>query len=484
MSDNVFDTDVLIIGAGLAGIGSACHLRRNDPNTNFIILESRAASGGTWDLFKYPGIRSDSDMYTYAYGFKPWKSKVSIAGGDKILSYIRDTAKEYDLDKHIRFQHKVVTAEWSSERKLWSVSIMRGDTGKTVIINCQFILSCCGYYDYEQGHKPHFDDIDSFTGEVVYPQHWPENLVYKDKNVVVVGSGATAVTLVPTMSKETASLVMLQRSPTYIANIPAEDSTAKFLRQYTSDNIAFRVTRWKKVLFQRFIYGLSRTNPKLLSNYLLKQMRKELGDDYDIDTHFTPKYNPWDQRLCAVPDGDMFKSIRDGDAEVVTDQINKFTKNGIVLDSGKELLADIVVMATGLKIKFGGGINYIVDGESIDMSQQHVFRGMMISNIPNMAFTVGYTNSSWTLKTDLTAKYFCNILKKMNRNGYRSVTPRLKSKVADSPMLDFQAGYVLRAKDQLPKNGDSIPWKTHDDYIKDFSDMLFNRLNDEELEFD
>lgn len=483
MKESNQSVDVLIFGAGLAGIGSACQLRRNCPEQTFAILEGREASGGTWDLFRYPGIRSDSDMYTYSYGFKPWPNKSAIADGASILSYIRETAAEYDLEKHIRYQHKVVSAHWSSSDSRWLVIAECGDTGEQVTISCKFILSCCGYYDYEQGHIPEFAGLDDFSGEVVYPQHWPEQLDYKDKRVVVIGSGATAVTLLPTMSKDTASMVMLQRSPTYIVSVPAEDPWVKPLRKWLPNDWAFRLIRWKKVLFIRYIYNLSRKKPRSLRRYLLGQVRKELGADYDVDTHFTPNYNPWDQRLCAVPDGDMFAAIREGRAEVVTDHINQFNKTGIELQSGKQLDADIVVVATGLKLKFGGGINYNIDGVDIDITEKYVFRGMMFSDIPNLAFTVGYTNSSWTLKTDLTASYVCRLLNKMARGGYTCVTPRVKGEMGEVPLLDFDAGYVLRARDQFPKNGDRLPWKMHDDYIKDYAGLRLGRVSDKELEF-
>lgn len=475
--------DVLVIGAGLAGIGSACQLRRNCPDQSFAILEARQEIGGTWDLFRYPGIRSDSDMYTYSYGFKPWPNKSAIADGDSILNYIRDAANEYGLEKHIRFQHKVVSAEWSSKESRWAVTVERSDTNEQLILQCQFILSCSGYYDYDQGHVPMFSGIDDYEGEVVHPQFWPEGLDYKDKRVVVIGSGATAVTLVPSMSTDTQSLVMLQRSPTYIANVPAEDPWVHSLDKFLSNSLSFRLIRWKKVILQRFIYGLSRRNPKKLRGYLLNQIRKELGDDYDVDTHFTPNYDPWDQRLCAVPDGDMFKAVREGRAEVVTDHIDHFNKEGIKLKSGKQLDADIVILATGLKLKFAGGVGFQVDGESIDLTKQFVYRGTMLSGLPNLAFTVGYTNSSWTLKTDLTAHFVCEMLIKMKNENFTSVTPIVDGEIVEKPLLDFDAGYVLRSRDIMPKNGDRLPWRNHDDYIKDFFSLRFTTDKYSELEF-
>ncbi len=483
MTENVEFVDVLVVGAGLAGIGSACQLRRNMPELSLAILEARAVSGGTWDLFRYPGIRSDSDMYTYSYGFKPWTDKSAIADGDKILNYIREAADEYDLNQHIRYNHKVVSAHWCSQDKLWTATVVRSDGEEQLAIRCRFILSCTGYYDYEQGYTPEFDGIDDFQGEIVHPQFWPELLDYKDKRVVVIGSGATAVTLIPSMANDTASLVMLQRSPTYIANVPAEDPWLKPLSKFMPNSWVFSSIRWKKVLLQQYIYRLSRKKPRGLRRYLLNQVREELGPDYDVDTHFTPNYNPWDQRLCAVPDGDMFAAIREGKAEVVTDHIDHFNSSGIALKSGNQLDADIVVIATGLKLKFGGDIAYRIDGEEVDPTERFVYRGMMLEGVPNLAMSVGYTNSSWTLKTDLTAKYVCGLLKKMKRGGYSYVIPTLSGEMKEVPLLDFDAGYVLRARDIMPKNGDRKPWKNNDSYTKDYASLEFKRNKYSELEF-
>ncbi len=479
--------DVLIVGAGLAGVGSACQLRRRSPELSFTILESRAVSGGTWDLFRYPGIRSDSDMYTYSYGFKPWVNKSAIADGGTILEYIRETADEYDLNQHIRYNHKVVSAHWSSTDNLWTVTVTRSDTQsdneEPLTIRCRFILSCTGYFDYEKGYTPEFAGIDDFQGEIVHPQFWPERLDYKDKRVVIIGSGATAVTLVPSMAGDTASLVMLQRSPTYIAKVPAEDPWLKPLAKYLPNSWVFRSIRWKKVLMQQYIYRLSRKNPQGLRRYLLNEVRKELGLDYDVDTHFTPSYNPWDQRLCAVPDGDMFTAIREDKAEVVTDHIDHFNSSGIALKSGKHLDADIVIVATGLQLKFGGDIAYCIDGEKVDLTERFVYRGMMLSGVPNMAMSVGYTNSSYTLKTGLTANYVCGLLQKMEREGYRHVTPTPRDEMNEAPLLDFDAGYVLRARDIMPKNGDREPWKNYDSYTKDFVSLTLKPSKYSELEF-
>ena len=483
MNETFESVDVLIIGAGLAGIGGACQLRRQCPDRTFTVLESRAVSGGTWDLFRYPGIRSDSDMYTYSYSFKPWRDKSTIADGHKILSYIREAAADYDVEQHIRYQHKVVAANWSDVDKRWHVTARRGDTAERVTISCKFVFNCTGYYDYEQGYTPAFAGMDDFNGQVLHAQHWPEDLDYHDKRVIVVGSGATAVTLVPTLSKDTASLVMLQRTPTYIATVPSEDPLAKKLRKWLPESWTFRLTRWKKVLFQIYVYKLSRKRPDDLRRFMLGQVRQALGPDYDIKTHFTPPYNPWDQRLCAVPDGDMFKAIKQGRAEVITDHIERFNKTGIALKSGAQLDADIVILATGLNLQFAGGIEYSINNEKVDYTKHFIYRGMMFSDVANMAFTVGYTNSSWTLKTDLTSNYVCRLLKKMARGGFTSVTPRMKGSVEEIPLLDFDAGYVLRAREQFPKQGNRLPWKNYQDYINDFIGLRLRSLRDKELEF-
>jgi cation diffusion facilitator CzcD-associated flavoprotein CzcO len=422
-------------------------------------------------------------MYTLSYGFKPWRNKSAIAEGGLILDYIRDAAREYDVERHIRYHHKVVSADWSSKEQRWHVMAQRGDTGEAVTISCQFVLSCSGYYDYEAGYTPEFAGRDDFKGEVIHAQHWPQNLDYKGKRVVVVGSGATAVTLVPEMSKDTASMTMLQRSPTYIATVPGRDTMAEILRKVLPDSVVFRLTRWKQVLFQMYVYRLSRHRPKLLRSLLLNRVREELGADYDIARHFTPKYNPWDQRLCAVPDGDMFAAIREGRAAVVTDHIERFNAAGIRLQSGAQLDADIIILATGLNLKFAGGVQYSIDGKAIDFTRHFVYRGMMFSDIPNLAFVVGYTNSSWTLKADLTSSYMCRLLNHMARNGRKSVTPRVKEAVSEQPLLDFDAGYVLRSREQFPKQGDRFPWRVYQNYIQDFFSLGFGSLKDDELEF-
>jgi len=476
--------DVLIVGAGLSGIGSARHLQRECPQHSFALLESREVLGGTWDLFRYPGIRSDSDMYTLGYSFKPWLQRKCLADGPAILSYLQEAASETGVDQHIRYQHKVLSASWSSESATWTVAAQRTDTGDVVDIRCQFLLMCSGYYDYEHGYTPEFAGSADFKGRIFHAQHWPQHLDYRGKNVVVIGSGATAVTLVPELAKDTAHTIMLQRSPTYIASVPEEDPMAKQLSRFLPGSWVYRITRWKQVLLHIYIYTLSRRRPQLVRKFLLDRVREALGDDYDVKKHFTPSYNPWDQRLCAVPEGDMFIAIREQRAEVVTDQIERFTEDGIRLASGRELQADIIVLATGLNLKFMGGAQLTVDGEMIDPSRLYVYRGMMFGNVPNLAQVFGYTNASWTLKSDLTGDFVCRVLNELRRTGARMAVPQLKEgAVEEQPMLNLNSGYVLRSVGQFPKQGVSLPWRLYQNYILDFVQLRLRPLRDKVLEF-
>jgi monooxygenase len=483
MADAEF-VDVLIVGAGLSGIGSARHLQRACPERSFALLESRETLGGTWDLFRYPGIRSDSDMYTLGYTFRPWLDRKSLADGPSILKYLQETAAETGVDKHIRYKHKVISASWSSDSATWKVAVQRGDSDDLLEFSCRFLMMCSGYYDYEEGYTPEFAGRADFEGPVIHAQHWPEDLDYRGKKVVVIGSGATAVTLVPELAKETSQTTMLQRSPTYIASIPEEDSWSVRLHGVLPPSWVYRLTRWKRVLLQIFVFNLSRKRPQLVKKLLLGQVRKELGDDYDIKTHFTPAYNPWDQRLCAVPEGDLFAAIREKRAEVVTDHIDRFTQNGIHLTSGRDLEADIIVLATGLNMKFIGGTKLIVDGEDIEPSKLYVYRGMMLANVPNMVQVFGYTNSSWTLKSDLTGQFVCRLLNYMRKTGLRMAVPRISAAgVEEDPMLDFSSGYVLRAVDKFPKQGKRLPWRVYQNYIVDFLNLRLRPLRDKVLEF-
>jgi monooxygenase len=482
MSANHFD--VVIVGAGLSGIGAARHLQMNSPGKTFAILEGRAAMGGTWDLFRYPGIRSDSDMYTLGYAFKPWKEAKAIADGPSILNYVRETARDFGIDQHIRYQHQVVKASWSSENACWTVECKVGPEGKTEKVICNFLFMCSGYYSYVEGYTPDFAGADQFAGRLVHPQKWPEDLDYSGKKVVVIGSGATAVTLVPEMSKTAAHVTMLQRSPTYIVARPDQDAIANFLRKVLPSKLAYSLTRWKTVLLGMYFFRMCRTAPDRVKALLLGGVRQALGPDYDVDKHFTPKYNPWDQRLCLVPNGDLFDAIKSGKASVVTDHIDSFTKTGIKLKSGVELEADVVVTATGLNLTVLGDMQIVVDGKPVDMSKTLNYRGMMYSDIPNLASSFGYTNASWTLKCDLTCEYVCRLINHMDKKGYGQATPRLRDpSVETEPWLDFSSGYVQRAMEKFPKQGTKAPWKLHQNYALDIVNLRYSALEDGTLEF-
>ncbi len=475
--------DVMIVGAGLSGVGAACHLRRRRPRKSFAILEGRTAMGGTWDLFRYPGIRSDSDMYTLGYRFRPWRDARAIADGPAILNYIRETAAEFAVDKEIRYGHRVRRASWSSDDALWTVEAETGPEKTVVLFTSNFLYLCTGYYDYEGGYTPEWTGVQRFGGQIVHPQKWPEALDYEGKRVVVIGSGATAVTLVPAMAERAAHVTMLQRSPTYVVSRPAQDKVANWLRRRLPARSAYALARWKNVLLGMFFYKLARSRPDVFKRMLRKGVRNHLGEQYDIK-HFTPQYNPWDQRLCLIPDSDLFNAIRDGRASVVTDHIDTFTETGLQLKSGEHLDADIVVTATGLVLKLMSGLQLVVDGGLVDLSKTMAYKGMMYSDVPNLASAFGYTNASWTLKCDLTAEYVCRLLKHMDRNGYAQCTPRVKDpQLTEEPVLDFTSGYVQRALHTLPRQGGKTPWRIHQNYVKDLSMIRFGRVDDGTMEF-
>ena len=482
MSDEVFD--VVIIGAGLSGIGAACHLERECPGKRYVVLEGRDTMGGTWDLFRYPGIRSDSDMHTLGYDFQPWREAKAIADGPAILRYIRDTAAEYGVKEHIRYRHPVLGASWSSDDACWTLDV--GGDAPTQI-RCNMVLVCTGYYRYDAGFLPHFEGYERFLGEIVHPQHWPEELDYDGKKIVVIGSGATAVTLIPELAKKAQHVVMLQRSPTYMLSMPDTDVIANFLRWLLPDKMAYVITRWKNIKMQQRLYRLSRTRPHWLQRFLLWRTKKALPDDYDVDTHFTPRYQPWDQRLCLVPNDDLFESISSGDASVVTGTIDTFTESGIQLASGETLQADIIITATGLDLLPLGGMDLNVDGSPVTLSERLSYRGLMMSDVPNLVSTFGYVNASWTLRADLTAKYFCRLVNHMDRHGYRQCTPRLRAEdreMSKQPwIIGFSPGYLKRALANLPKQGDRIPWLNPQDYTKDRRILGSDPLEDGVLTF-
>jgi cation diffusion facilitator CzcD-associated flavoprotein CzcO len=476
--------DVLIVGAGLSGIGAACHLERRCPQKRYAILEARGASGGTWDLFRYPGIRSDSDMYTLGYAFRPWDGTASIADGPSILRYIRDTAREHGVDRHIRYHHRVVRADWSGAEARWTVQAERADTGETVRLTCDFLLACTGYYRYDEGYTPELPGVERFTGELVHPQHWPEDLDHAGRRVVVIGSGATAITLVPAMAERAAHVTMLQRSPTYIVSLPAEDPVARLARRVLPRRAAYTVVRWKNVAVSTAFYQLCRRAPRLAKRIIREGVVRRLPAGYDVDTHFAPRYDPWDQRLCLVPDGDLFRAISGGRASIVTDHIETFTETGIRLASGAELEADIVVTATGLNLLALGGMELAVDGRPVRLPETYAYKGMMLGGVPNMAFVVGYTNASWTLKADLTCAYVCRLLQHMDAHGHRQVVPVVPDPPPrPEPFIDLQSGYVLRALDRFPRQGDRTPWRLHQNYLRDIALLRHRPVDDGTLAF-
>jgi monooxygenase len=476
--------DVLIVGAGLSGIGAGYHLQDECPDKTYAILEARESMGGTWDLFRYPGVRSDSDMYTLGYSFRPWEDAKAIADGPSILSYIRQTAKDDGIDQKIRFGHRVKRASWSSTDARWTVEAERGPSQETVRLTCNFLFLCSGYYNYTEGYTPEFPGTERFSGRIVHPQKWTENVEYAGKRVVVIGSGATAVTLVPALAKSAAHVTMLQRSPSYILSLPEQDPIAKALRRFLPATVAYGITRWKNVLLGMLIFSLSRHAPELVKKLIRGGVKSQLGPGYDVDTHFKPRYNPWDQRLCLVPDADLFKAIRDGRASVVTDQIETFTEKGLRLQSGADLEADLIVTATGLDLLALGGIQFVVDGRAVEVAKTMSYKGMMLSGVPNLAVALGYTNASWTLKCDLTCGYVCRLINFMEKRGYRQCTPQNRDPtVREVPFIDFSSGYVQRSIHKFPKQGSKAPWRLYQNYALDIVALRCGTLEDGAMVF-
>jgi cation diffusion facilitator CzcD-associated flavoprotein CzcO len=475
--------DVLIVGAGVSGIGCAYHLQTEQPSKSYAIFEAREVTGGTWDLFRYPGIRSDSDLHTFGYEFKPWRNDKSIADGPAILDYIRETARENRIEDKIRTGHRVLGASWDSATARWTVQAEAG--GEPVTITCGWLFCASGYYNYEQGFTPAFPGLEDFGGQVIHPQHWPEDLDYAGKRVVVIGSGATAVTIVPAMAPDAAHVTMLQRSPSYIATVPEKDPIAMLLKKRLSPELAYKVTRRKNIFQQRAVYTLSQRCPKVMKKLLRAGVKRQLPEGYPVDVHFNPSYNPWDQRLCAVPNGDLFKAIKKGDASIVTDRIASFTPTGIKLESGAELEADIVVTATGLDLLAFGGIELTVDGEPVNLPDKLVYKAMMLSDVPNYAFAIGYTNSSWTLKVDIVCEFLGRLLGELDRTGTDTCVPHPSDPAMESrPLLDFGAGYVQRAVHKFPRQGTRGPWKLAMSYATDVKNLRKGPVQDPELRFE
>ena len=476
--------DVLIIGAGLSGIGAAHHLQARCPDRSYAILEGRSRIGGTWDLFRYPGVRSDSDMYTLGYSFRPWEEPRAIADGPAILQYVKDTAREGGIERHIRFDHPVRRASWSSQTARWTVEAECGEAALPVRFTCNFLFMCGGYYRYDAGYTPEFAGIERFGGRVVHPQQWTDDIAYAGQRVVVIGSGATAVTLVPELAKTAAHVTMLQRSPTYVVARPAVDGMANWMHRHLPSRLAYGLSRWKRVLLGMYIFRMARRKPEKLKRLLLGGVRMALGKDYDVKTHFTPRYNPWEQRLCLVPDGDLFEAITSGRASVVTDHIDTFTETGITLKSGKQLDADLVVTATGLNLQGLGGVQLTVDGLPVDLATTLNYKGAMYSGVPNLASAFGYTNASWTLKCDLTCEYVCRLLNHMKRHGLSHATPRnTDPSITPEPWIDFSSGYFQRSMHLFPKQGSRAPWKLYQNYPRDILLLRYGKVDDGVLEF-
>jgi len=463
--------DVLIVGAGLSGIAAGYHIQADCPGKTYALLEARGAIGGTWDLFRYPGIRSDSDMHTLGYPFRPWSEPKALADGPSIRQYVIDTAREYGIDRHIHFHHRVAGANWSSAEQRWTVDVERADTGERFQITAGFVIGCTGYYRYDEGYTPELPGRERFPGPVIHPQHWPEDLDYAGKRVVVIGSGATAVTLVPAMADQAAHVTMLQRSPTYVVSLPGEDPLAKLFHRLLPEGLAHAAVRVKNVLRMMFAYRMSRRYPKFMKAAITAGVRHALPKGYDVATHFTPRYNPWDERLCVVPDGDLFKTISAGKASVVTDRIKTFTETGIELESGQTLEADIIITATGLNLLLLGGIDLSVDGQPVEVPKKLIYRGMMLADVPNAALCVGYTNASWTLKCDLICQYVARLVNYLDANGYVAAVPRPSERdVPTRPFLsDLKSGYVQRALHLFPQQGDEEPWRVYQNYFRDLA---------------
>ena len=476
--------NVVVVGAGISGIGAGYHLQKQCPNKSFVILEGRERFGGTWDLFRYPGIRSDSDMHTMGYRFKPWIDEKFIADGSSILNYLEETIDENNLGNKIRYQHKVLTSSWSSSTSKWTLEVKNLTSGLTENFTCNFLMMCGGYYNYDEGYSPHFENQEQFNGLIIHPQKWPDNLDYKNKKVVVIGSGATAVTIIPAMADQVEHITMLQRSPTYFMSAPDKDMIGNFFKKIFSQKTAYFLTRWKNILMGNYFYKQCVKNPEKVKEMLINGVRAHLGEDYDIDTHFTPKYKPWDERLCFVPNADMFEAMKSGKASVVTDHIDQFTETGIKLKSGEELTADIIIKATGLNLQFLNGIDVKVDNSQINISEKLAYKGRMFNDIPNLACSFGYARASWTLGADLSSEYVCKLLNYMDKHGYDYCSPVIGKEVREEgTYLNLSSGYVKRAIDRMPKQGSREPWKGNQSYLSDVTELRWGSITNDDLHF-
>ncbi len=484
MEDSQSHFNVVVVGAGISGIGAGYHLQKQCPNKSFVILEGRESFGGTWDLFRYPGIRSDSDMHTMGYRFKPWIDEKFIADGPSILNYLEETISENNLGNKIRYQHKVLTSSWSSSTSKWTLEVKNLTSGLTENFTCNFLMMCGGYYNYDEGYSPHFENQEQFNGLIIHPQKWPDNLDYKNKKVVVIGSGATAVTIIPAMADQVEHITMLQRSPTYFMSAPDKDMIGNFFKKIFSQKTAYFLTRWKNILMGNYFYKQCVKNPEKVKEMLINGVRAHLGEDYDIDTHFTPKYKPWDERLCFVPNADMFEAMKSGKASVVTDHIDQFTETGIKLKSGEELTADIIIKATGLNLQFLNGIDVKVDNSQINISEKLAYKGRMFNDIPNLACSFGYARASWTLGADLSSEYVCKLLNYMDKHGYDYCSPVIGKEVREEgTYLNLSSGYVKRAIDRMPKQGSREPWKGNQSYLSDVTELRWGSITNDDLHF-
>ena len=473
-------TDIIIVGAGLSGVGAACHLERKNPEKSYVIFEAREELGGTWSLFKYPGIRSDSDMYTFGFSFKTWDNPKSFADAPNILKYLNEAANEYKIKDKIKYQTKVLKANFDTQNKLWSITVIN-KSGNEEIHYSQFLFSCTGYYNYDEGYTPNYNGLENFEGKIIHPQHWPENLDYKNKRVVVIGSGATAVTIVPEMADETSEITMLQRSPTYVGAFPNKDKYAELFKKYFPKKIAHKLIRFKNIFVQILFFQACKIWPNYMKKLLVKAAQKKLGD-FPAKPHFEPNYNPWDQRFCVAPDGDLFRAIRKGKANVITDKIDSFNKKGIKLASGKNLYADIIISATGLKLLAFGGSKISIDGVTYDPSEAITYKGLMLSGLPNCIFFAGYTNASWTLKSDLTSEYASRLFKLMDKKNYSFFMPKVENQNMNiSPLLNLNSGYIHRSSHLFPKQGSKLPWKLYQNYFFDYTMLRINKIRDKNL---